>query len=85
LNLVFTVGMTLTVVGVLVGVLAVVLLTLSARKGTGQTKAGGILLIGPIPIIFGTDRESAKILVVVATILVVIVTLLMIFPYLVRR
>lgn len=73
-------------VGVIVALLAVVLfLTLLSRKGAGQTKGGGILLIGPIPIIFGTDRESAKILIVLAIALVVVVTVLMIFPYLLRR
>jgi len=85
-DLTFTIGMALTIVGVIIALLAVVLsLTLSNRKGAGQTKGGGILLIGPIPIIFGTDRESAKILIVLATALVVVITVLIIFPYLLRR
>jgi len=85
-GLTFTIGIALTVVGVIVALLAVVLsLTLSNRKDAGQTKGGGILLIGPIPIIFGTDRESAKILIMLATALLVVVTALMVFPYLLRK
>jgi len=34
---------------------------------------------------FGTDRESVKILIALATVLLVVVTVLMIFPYLMRR
>jgi uncharacterized protein (TIGR00304 family) len=85
-DLTFTIGMVLTIVGIIVALLAVILsLTLSNREGTGKTKGGGILLIGPIPIIFGTDRESAKILIVLATALVLVIAVLMIFPYFLRR
>jgi uncharacterized protein (TIGR00304 family) len=84
-GLTFTIGIALTIVGVIVALLAVVSLTFSNRQGAGQTKGGGILLIGPIPIIFGTDRESAKILIVLATALLVVVTALMVFPYLLRK
>ena len=84
-DLTFALGVGLTVLGVIVALVAVLLLALSGRKSVGQTKGGGILLIGPIPIIFGTDRESVKILIALATVLLVVVTVLMIFPYLIRR
>jgi uncharacterized protein (TIGR00304 family) len=51
-------GMLLIVVGfvvVLVGVIGSIL-SKGEPEAIGETKAGGIILIGPIPIVFGTDR-----------------------------
>ena len=59
-----TIGFGLVLIGFVLALIAVILLaTRSANAGT-KTRGGGILLIGPIPIIFGTDRESVKILVI---------------------
>jgi len=38
----------------------------------GEVHGGGIIMIGPIPIVFGTDRESATLLIVLAIILIVV-------------
>ena len=65
-----TVGFALVIIGfVLAFVAVIVIATRSANAGT-KTRGGGILLIGPIPIIFGTDRQSVKILVILAIILI---------------
>lgn len=37
-----------------------------------EIRGGGIIMIGPIPIVFGTDRESAALLIVLAIILIVV-------------
>ena len=42
------------------------------RKVESRIKAGGVIMLGPIPIIFGSDKESAK----TATILAIILMLL---------
>jgi len=39
--------------------LAAVLAT-SRGDGKGKVKGAGVILIGPIPIIFGTDKKSVK-------------------------
>jgi len=76
------VGMALTIVGVILAFLAMVMIAVGGRSG--KMKGGGILLIGPLPIIFGTDRQSVKLLVILAIILMLIVSTLTILPYLVR-
>ncbi len=76
---VVSIGFALVIIGFMLAFLAVILLVFKAR-GTGKTRGGGILLIGPIPIIFGSDRESAKILMILAIILIAIVLVFMILP-----
>jgi len=39
-----------------------------ATGSKGQTRGGGVILIGPIPIIFGMDRRMVKILVAFAVV-----------------
>jgi uncharacterized protein (TIGR00304 family) len=39
-------------------------------------KGGGVVLIGPIPIVFGSDAKTAMILMVLAIILIVVVAVL---------
>ena len=68
-NLIFTVGLVLVLAGFAVGILAVIFAILRSARGTGQARGGGVVMIGPIPIVFGTDRESAKILMLLAIVL----------------
>lgn len=44
--------------------------------GTSQIRGGGVVMIGPIPIIFGTDKNSILGVVILAIILMVITYLL---------
>jgi uncharacterized membrane protein len=80
----FEIGFGLTIAGVLLALAAVTLVILSGKKGANRTRGGGILLIGPVPIIFGSDHESVKFLILLAIALTVIVTVLMILPYWLR-
>lgn len=41
-----------------------------------EVKAGGVVMIGPIPIIFGSDKESAKTAIILAIILMLLSLLL---------
>jgi uncharacterized protein (TIGR00304 family) len=41
-------------------------------KGGPRVRGGGVIMIGPIPIIFGSDKDSAKTLVILAIILMLI-------------
>ncbi len=79
------VGFALVIFGFMLAFVAIILLAIRSSGG-GKTRGGGVLLIGPIPIIFGTDRESAKVLIVLAIILVLIVLAFMfLWPFLVIR
>jgi uncharacterized protein (TIGR00304 family) len=74
-----TIGFGLVFIGFVLALIAVILLaTRSANEGT-KTRGAGILLIGPIPIIFGTDRESVKTLVILSIILIAVVLIASIF------
>lgn len=52
-----------------------------ARTITPKTKpkAGGVVLIGPIPIVFSNDKNLAIILLVLAIVVIVLVSLFMLF------
>lgn len=41
-------------------------------KAEPKVKAGGVIMLGPIPIIFGSDRESAKTAAILAIILMLL-------------
>lgn len=47
----------------------------SERKVESEIKTGGVIMLGPIPIIFGNDKESAK----TAALLAIILMLLSLF------
>lgn len=42
------------------------------RKVESRIKAGGVIMLGPIPIIFGSDNESAKTAAILAIILMLL-------------
>lgn len=50
------------------------LLLLSSREG--KVRGGGVLVIGPIPIVIGTDQEVAKGLMVLAMVLMLVAALI---------
>lgn len=43
----------------------------SGKTGS-KIRGGGVIMLGPIPIIFGSDRESAKTAIVLAIVLMVL-------------
>jgi len=81
-QLLWSVGLTLVFVGFAIAFVAVVLLFLKGLKSkSGKVQGGGAVIIGPIPIIFGTDKESVKLILVLSIILVVLLLVLMVFSY----
>jgi uncharacterized protein (TIGR00304 family) len=70
-------GLVLIVLGFVLAFVAVIFLAFRGRGASGQTRGAGLLLIGPIPIVFGTDRESVKTLMILAIALIVIVFVVM--------
>jgi uncharacterized protein (TIGR00304 family) len=67
----FAVGTLLIIAGIIVVVLAVILAS-SGKHEKAKNKGAGIVMIGPIPIIFGTDKKSVMIVVGLAIALMVI-------------
>jgi len=61
--------------GIFLLVLGFLMLLASGAGGKGEVKGGGVVLIGPIPIVFG--GSSAKVLLIFLAIFIVVVALLM--------
>ncbi len=64
-----TAGLILVLAGL--GIVVVSLLS-GARRSGAEVKGGGVVMIGPIPIIFGSDAKWASIAIVLAILLVLI-------------
>ena len=80
----YTFGMALIFVGVLIIVIAVILLSISGAK-KGKVKGGGAIIIGPIPIVFGTDKKSLKTVLLLSLALTVMLVVVMVVYYLLLR
>jgi uncharacterized protein (TIGR00304 family) len=74
------IGFVLVIIGFVLAFVAIVVAAVRTRGRPNSTRGGGVLLIGPIPIVFGTDRETAKLLMVLAILLIVIFLIFMFLP-----
>lgn len=81
----WSIGIVLVLAGFFVTLVAAVLLFFTAFKGKGKVKGGGAVIIGPFPIIFGTDKKSVKILLLLSIILIALLLVFMAFSYFVLR
>lgn len=75
-------GSTFIFVGVIIIVIAIVLMFFSNSKGKGKVRGGGAIIIGPVPIVFGTDKKSLKtvlLLGIALTVLLIILTVVVHF------
>ncbi len=81
---IITLGLLLVFIGVLVILAGMVSMAYQAWKtGTGGmekpeagVRGGGVIMIGPIPIIFGTDVAALKIVMILAIVLMAIAVIL---------
>lgn len=81
-QLLWSIGSTLVFVGFAIVIIAIILLFLkNAKSEKGKVKGGGVVIIGPIPIIFGTDKESVKIILVLSIILMILVLVWIVIYY----
>ncbi len=81
----WNIGIVLILAGFFVTFVATVLLFLTAFKEKGKVKGGGAIIIGPFPIIFGTDKESVKILLLLSIVLIALLLVFMALSYSVYR
>ncbi len=72
-------GIDIALVGfalVFLGMLLVLLgIASQAARGGADVRGGGVVMIGPIPIIFGSDVESAKAVILLAIALMIVALL----------
>ena len=71
--------------GMLIIIVATLLLFLSNVKGGEKVKGGGAIIIGPFPIIFGTDKESIKTVLWLALALTILLIVAMVLFHLVFK
>jgi uncharacterized protein (TIGR00304 family) len=75
-NTIILAGVVVIILGILLIFLGAALQITSKSGGTGEVQAGGVVMIGPIPIIFGTNKNITTISIVLAIILMVLAYLL---------
>jgi uncharacterized protein (TIGR00304 family) len=78
----YSLGTALASAGMLIMIVATALLLLSRSGKAGKTRGGGVIIIGPIPIVFGTDKQSLKtalLLSIVLTALLIALDILLYF------
>lgn len=75
----YAAGIALIVIGVIAIVSAIILASGGEKKR--KIRGAGVIMIGPIPIIFGTDKKSIKEVLVLALALVVIILIVMVVYY----
>lgn len=59
-QLLLSTGVFLILVGFILAFVIFILLLLKSFKDEGKVKGGGAIIIGPFPIVFGTDWKSVK-------------------------
>jgi len=79
------IGFVLIVFGFILALAAMILMAFRSTGGSGKTRSAGVLLIGPIPIIFGSDKDSVKGVMILAIVLILVVLIIMFLPYLSGR
>jgi uncharacterized protein (TIGR00304 family) len=78
-------GIALIFTGIIITLIAVILLFISSVREKGKVKGGGVIIIGPFPIIFGTDKESIKTVLLLSLTLTILLVIVMVIFYLVFR
>lgn len=76
----YAAGIALVVMGIIIIVIAIILASMRG-SGQGKMKAAGVIMIGPIPIIFGTDKKSVKSVLALALALTITLVIAMIIYY----
>jgi len=83
-SLLYSLGLIMILVGIIIVIVAFALLFISSLK-SGEARGGGALIIGPLPIVFGTDKESVKAVLWLSIALTIIAFALFVTLYLLGR
>jgi uncharacterized protein (TIGR00304 family) len=66
-------GVVIVVLGMLIIFAGMIKESVTSKDaGNGGIRGGGVIMIGPIPIIFGTDKDSIAAVIVLAILLIVV-------------
>jgi len=67
----FEIGLILVFVGFILAFISAFVLMLRGTSPGSKIRGGGIVMLGPFPIIFGTDRGSVKTLILLSILLMI--------------
>jgi uncharacterized protein (TIGR00304 family) len=81
LTVFYAIGIALVIVGVIVTVAAIIRASTGNSKEKGRVRGAGVIMIGPIPIIFGTDKKSVKAVLALALSLSIVVLIILAIYY----
>jgi len=73
----YSLGTVLAFTGMLIIIVATALILLSTNR-KGNIKGGGAIIIGPIPIVFGTDKQSLRTVLLLSIILTALLIILIV-------
>ncbi len=76
----YELGIALIVVGILFIIGAIILASTGGSKKS-KVRGAGVIIIGPIPIIFGTDKKSIKAVLTLALALTIVVLIITVVYY----
>jgi len=80
------IGMALILIGFMLQVVSILIEQFRTFKKEEEerreVKAGGVLFIGPIPILFGTDKEAARWALILGVLMVILLVLFVALIYL---
>jgi uncharacterized protein (TIGR00304 family) len=81
LSVFYALGFALVIVGIIVIVAVIAKTATGSREGESRMRGAGVIMIGPIPIIFGTDKKSVKEILVLALALVIVALIAILVYY----
>ena len=77
-------GLGLVLIGIVIVIMATILLGV-LRGRHGKVKAAGVIVVGPVPIVFGSDKKSVKSLLGLSVVLTaLVITAMLIYYFLLR-
>lgn len=85
---IITLGFLLVCIGILVILAGIVSMAYQAWKTGGESmekpeagvRGGGVIMIGPVPIIFSTDVAALKLVMILAIVLMIIAAIFLFLP-----
>ncbi len=79
-SVLYILGFVLIVAGIIITFAAIILASKDNAKKS-RVRGAGIIMIGPIPIIFGTDKKSVKAVLTLALVLTIIALIIIVLNY----